>query len=117
MTNPAWGAKRICHNCGARFYDMRKNPIICPKCGTEHNPELVLRSRSRRAPEELEEDRKVVASVEDEKELEQEEDALPEDDVVLDDDLDDAGDDDFMEDPSELDGDDDVRPSIGREKE
>jgi uncharacterized protein (TIGR02300 family) len=28
------GTKRICPNCGARYYDLNRNPIICPKCGT-----------------------------------------------------------------------------------
>jgi len=29
------GLKRACTNCGTRFYDMNKRPIICPSCGTE----------------------------------------------------------------------------------
>jgi len=28
------GAKRQCQNCGAKFFDMNKDPIVCPKCGT-----------------------------------------------------------------------------------
>jgi uncharacterized protein (TIGR02300 family) len=28
------GAKRQCQNCGAKFFDLNKDPIICPKCGT-----------------------------------------------------------------------------------
>ena len=27
------GVKRICGSCGAKFYDLCKTPIICPKCG------------------------------------------------------------------------------------
>ena len=26
--------KRQCTNCGAKFYDLSKNPIVCPKCAT-----------------------------------------------------------------------------------
>ena len=26
--------KRHCMNCGAKFYDLSKNPIVCPKCAT-----------------------------------------------------------------------------------
>ena len=26
------GTKRHCSGCGARFYDLNKNPIVCPKC-------------------------------------------------------------------------------------
>jgi len=28
------GIKRHCSGCGARFYDLNKNPIVCPKCHT-----------------------------------------------------------------------------------
>jgi len=27
-----WGTKHICQECGAKFYDMRRTKIICPKC-------------------------------------------------------------------------------------
>ena len=33
MTKAEWGTKRICSECGTRYYDMRKDPPICPKCG------------------------------------------------------------------------------------
>src|SRR5215470_15845340 len=49
MAKPEWGTKRICHSCGARFYDLRHQPILCPKCGTEFDPEALLRSRRTRA--------------------------------------------------------------------
>ena len=26
--------KRQCMNCGAKFYDLSRNPIVCPKCAT-----------------------------------------------------------------------------------
>lgn len=29
------GIKRLCPNCGARYYDLNRNPIVCPRCGTE----------------------------------------------------------------------------------
>lgn len=31
MDKKNWGSKRICE-CGKKFYDFNKNPIICP-CG------------------------------------------------------------------------------------
>ena len=34
MAKPEWGTKRICPNCGARYYDLHRDPIVCPKCGT-----------------------------------------------------------------------------------
>src|ERR671923_2967047 len=32
------GLKRICGNCGAKFYDLARDPIVCPKCGTTYVP-------------------------------------------------------------------------------
>jgi len=28
------GTKRICESCSAKFYDLNRDPIICPKCGS-----------------------------------------------------------------------------------
>jgi len=44
-----WGLKRICPNCAARYYDMRKNPPVCPSCGTAFDPEIMLRAKRGRA--------------------------------------------------------------------
>ena len=33
MTKPELGTKRLCTNCSARYYDLNKTPITCPKCG------------------------------------------------------------------------------------
>ena len=35
MAKTELGTKRICVACGTRFYDLTKVPAICPKCGTE----------------------------------------------------------------------------------
>ena len=34
MTKPELGLKRRCMTCGAKFYDLSRTPITCPKCGT-----------------------------------------------------------------------------------
>ena len=34
MANPALGTKRICSGCAAKFYDLGKDPIVCPTCET-----------------------------------------------------------------------------------
>ncbi len=34
MAKPDLGTKRLCGNCGAKFYDLSKTPILCPKCET-----------------------------------------------------------------------------------
>jgi uncharacterized protein (TIGR02300 family) len=96
-----WGLKRICQSCGARFYDLGKSPIACPKCGTEFDPEAILKSRrgkaqpvAERAPvpapvpeaEEVEAaDEEVVAE-----EGEEEEEAVMEDTSELGEDTDDV---------------------------
>jgi uncharacterized protein (TIGR02300 family) len=49
VAKPEWGTKRICHNCGARFYDLHRSPIVCPKCGTPFDPEALLKSRRSRS--------------------------------------------------------------------
>jgi uncharacterized protein (TIGR02300 family) len=34
VAKPELGTKRHCGSCGAKFYDLGKDPITCPKCGT-----------------------------------------------------------------------------------
>ena len=34
MAKPELGLKRQCMSCGAKFYDLNKDPAVCPKCGT-----------------------------------------------------------------------------------
>jgi len=34
VAKPELGTKRLCGSCGVKFYDLSKNPILCPKCGT-----------------------------------------------------------------------------------
>ena len=53
VSKPEWGTKRTCQSCGAHFYDLRKDTIICPKCGTTYDPEAVLKSRRGRVVEKL----------------------------------------------------------------
>lgn len=45
MAKAEWGLKRTCQSCGARFYDLQRSPISCPKCGAEYDPEALLKSR------------------------------------------------------------------------
>ena len=40
MAQPNLGTKRVCVSCSARFYDLNKNPAVCPKCGAEQPVEL-----------------------------------------------------------------------------
>jgi len=45
VAKPELGTKRLCGNCSAKFYDLNKSPIVCPKCSTVL--ELAAASRSR----------------------------------------------------------------------
>jgi uncharacterized protein (TIGR02300 family) len=45
VVKASWGTKRTCQNCAARFYDLNKSPIKCPKCGREHDREDFVKVR------------------------------------------------------------------------
>ena len=60
MAKTDLGTKRLCGNCGAKFYDLNKTPILCPKCETvfvvapvtsRSRPEPVAAAVAARAPE------------------------------------------------------------------
>ena len=51
MAKPELGTKRLCASCGAKFYDLSKDPIHCPKCDTVYVvAPVVSRSRPEPAP-------------------------------------------------------------------
>ncbi|RVT97154.1 TIGR02300 family protein [Rhodovarius crocodyli] len=52
MAKPELGLKRTCVSCGAKFYDLTKQPAVCPKCGTEQPAE---QPRLRRAASQVDE--------------------------------------------------------------
>jgi len=45
------GTKRACPSCNARFYDLTKRPIECPKCGFSYEPEALFKQRRSRVAE------------------------------------------------------------------
>ena len=45
MAKPEWGKKRTCQSCGTKYYDLNKNPIICPSCGVEFDPDILLKTK------------------------------------------------------------------------
>lgn len=55
-----WGTKRTCQSCGAPFYDMRRTPIICPKCKTAFDPEAFTKVKRGRPQPVAEEKRPAV---------------------------------------------------------
>ncbi len=33
MAKPELGNKHTCQQCGTKFFDLSKTPVVCPKCG------------------------------------------------------------------------------------
>ena len=117
MAKAEWGTKRICLNCGARFYDMNRDPIVCPACSTALDPVAQSRPRRTRAPAKLAavaavaDPEDVVVEADDEVETEEDEEAV----VAVEDDDDEAETEEdgesAIEDVSEL-GDDELADVI-----
>jgi uncharacterized protein (TIGR02300 family) len=117
------GTKRLCASCGAKFYDLNKDPIVCPKCETVFVVPVVTTRATRADAARAEPDQSTPASADAEFISLEDADAeaqgkkktgLKDDDDLVDDDADadDAGDDDtFIEETD--DGEDDVTDIIG----
>ena len=45
MAKAEWGTKRTCPKCGERFYDLKKDPVICIACDNEWVPEPILKAK------------------------------------------------------------------------
>ena len=54
VAKPELGTKRLCPSCGSKYYDLDRNPIVCPKCGTVFTATAV-QARAKPAPVEEEE--------------------------------------------------------------
>jgi hypothetical protein len=117
----ARGAKHTCQECEVRFYDLLRNPIVCPSCGAVHIPAVQpAMDAGRRAapagktgwrqsgkrpspvlpPEAVPEDAvRPEAAAADDLEVGTDEvaDAAPEDDIVLDPEADEADVSDLVE--------------------
>ena len=89
MPKIEWGLKRTCQSCTTRFYDLGRDPIICPKCGAEFDPEALLKTKRVKpapverppAPAEVEE----VEAAEEEEALVEGEAAEEEEEAVIED--------------------------------
>ena len=73
MARPEWGTKRICPSCGTRYYDLLRDPVVCPKCSTPYDPEAFLKSRRARPAAPVEKELEPVGADELDTELETEE--------------------------------------------
>ncbi len=77
MSKPEWGTKRICSSCNARFYDMRRQPIVCPKCSTTFDPDVLIKKRRGRPPASETKPVPIPGELEEAIDLELEEDLSP----------------------------------------
>ena len=68
------GTKRACPSCNARFYDLTKRPIECPKCGFSYEPEALFKQRRSRAVEPASAGVVNAANTDDEEEDDEDED-------------------------------------------
>jgi uncharacterized protein (TIGR02300 family) len=64
VAKPEWGTKRICPSCGTRYYDLLRDPVVCPKCATPFDPEAFLRARRARPPAPVEKELEPVSAEE-----------------------------------------------------
>ena len=113
MAKTELGGKHQCQNCGTKFFDMNKDPITCPKCGTVFQPVALARTAARAAPARVVDDDEVVpdsavelVSLEDAEPGEEKAAVASDEDVEIDE----TADDTFLEEEEE--GSDDVSDLI-----
>jgi uncharacterized protein (TIGR02300 family) len=120
VAKPELGSKRQCMSCGAKFYDLNKDPATCPKCGTIYHATALSRvpapAVARAAPPDEEETEIEPAGPEmvslDDVEAAEAEKDLPVDEIDV---AEDVADDTFLEEEEE--GEDDVADLIDGEIE
>jgi uncharacterized protein (TIGR02300 family) len=108
VAKPELGAKHQCQNCGAKFFDLNKDPIVCPKCGTVFQGAQRVRVAAKEDEEDVEITAPAGVDVVSLEEVEAAEEKVAEtaDDAIEGDAADDATDDPFLE--AEEEDDDDV---------
>jgi len=45
LTKAELGAKRVCPNCGTKYYDLNRSPIVCPRCGAVFETTVAAKAR------------------------------------------------------------------------
>src|SRR3954463_1603394 len=73
VAKPEWGTKRICPSCGTRYYDLTRDPVVCPKCSTPFDPEAFLKARRARPAAPVEKELEPVGADEIDPDLEADE--------------------------------------------
>ena len=118
MARPELGLKRQCMSCGAKFYDLARDPAVCPKCGAVYQavatssraapPALSRASNTNDDEDETDEQGPELVSLDEVEAAEDAADPTPDDETA--DDGDSTEDDTFLE--EEDTGDDDVSDLI-----
>ena len=119
MANPDWGEKRECQECQARFYDLKRDPITCPKCEAviRIEPPKRVRPAARKRAEEAPKETAIAKIASD---VEKSEEDLADDELVeVESDGsedseggEEAGENDLVEDTSELGQGEDVSKAV-----
>jgi uncharacterized protein (TIGR02300 family) len=89
MTQEDLGQRRVCQTCQGRFYDLKRKPIVCPKCQAVFEPTAPHKPKRSRASTKESQPKAFLEGFED-IDLETEE-ILPGEDVLIED-PDDLGD-------------------------
>ena len=100
------GTKHTCESCGAKFYDMKKQPAVCPSCGTTVELETKRKTRAPKPEEPAKRKPAVVKDEESEEEVDDEIEDLDDDDAA-----------DPLLEEDEEDDDEDIGVGIGEESE
>jgi uncharacterized protein (TIGR02300 family) len=124
VAKPELGTKRTCQNCSSKFYDLGRDPITCPKCGSIFQIMLArgTRATAETADDELDIDPMAAAAIMiplEDVDVADDDKAILTDDIELDDDVV-AGDDDTFLEPEEDDNDnvaDLIDGDIGEDEE
>ena len=120
MAKPEYGMKRICPNCGSKYYDLNRSPILCPKCGANFDPVAAMKARPAAVADEeddLEDELPVAVEFVPLDEVEADEADVADIEAV---DIDDDGDDDaapFLEDEEDEGDVSDIIGDVGDEEE
>ena len=122
LAKPNWGLKRTCLSCSERFYDLKRDPIVCPNCGTVFDPLALVRPRRARAVASSQAKAKAEAKIDSVAEkniLPEEDDVTTDADLGVDPDEIDLGEDedDLIPDTDEIDSDPDVSEAMENAKE
>tara|TARA_R110000764_G_scaffold36520_2_gene81417 strand:+ start:2643 stop:2996 length:354 start_codon:yes stop_codon:yes gene_type:complete len=108
------GIKRICTNCGTRYYDMGKTPVTCPSCDTEYVGQVKPKVIESLDADKKEEDKKAVDVAEKKDDADEDEDEVI---VSLDDLEEDLDDDDDIDEATALDNGDVTVPKSTKSDE